>query len=63
MAFGAVSRRHFPGSDAMAVELAADSIGIEGFHAEAEVIHVATFSPGRRTAFAAELAIDWHQVH
>lgn len=47
----------------MRFEMRNDCVAIERFHAQAEVIQVATFNPRRRAAHAAEFAVDADQVY
>jgi hypothetical protein len=61
-ALGSEAHHGLAGRHAGRAEIAADRGVVERFDAEAEVIEVAALRAGRRTAGAAEHAVDRHQV-
>lgn len=61
-ALGAITRFDRAGIDAMIRQVRANAGCIEGIDAQAEMIHVATFTPRRRTTFATQLSINRDQI-
>src|SRR5258707_10826074 len=61
-ALGAVALDDFAGRDAVAGEMGAQRRLVEAFETDAEMVEVVAFGAGSGAAFAAELAVEGHEI-